>query len=271
MIQSLFDRIYNRSFALDMLIDVHDITYIHESDKRVISSFGNGFISSIETANNNKFAWHVTPDDVWLFALQYIRSYCQPPQQNIIKGNGLVYEACISSIFNQLDEGSCKCLYDINFTTSTYSTKTAAKITYLSDVSATTTYQRPPATQAISKFHLDGTQQDWDTVMSLYNKCIDMTPRSLHESIKQLHPWLASFARDQKPEFNYVSPIVKSSDGVMTTQFPKEYTSISSGFVGCTLDQKRESVAPNIAWYVTRPKNHKNDRVPSCLSYYSMS
>ena len=268
MIQTLFDRVYSRSFALDMLMDTQDIIYIHDSDKRVISTFGNGFISSLATANNNKFSWHVAPDDVWLFALHYIKMFHPNTQHSeIIKGCGIVYEACISSIFNQVPDNTYKSLYDINFTTSTHTSKMAAKITYLAEKQTSKMYQKPPVTTDIREIHLYGTQQDWDMIMKMYNTAIDMFPRDTQKSIQCLQPWLNSFVQ-QAPSFQSVSTIIGATDGIMTINFPREHTTICSGFVGCTLDQKLESAGPNIAWYVTRPEKQVNKRASSVMHYY---
>lgn len=253
MILTLFDKLYSRRFELKTMMDFHNIVYIHDGHKKIISTFGNGLISSLETAAKNNFTWQVSPEDIWLLVLQHTRQFIKHPGNNIIKGQGLVYEANVTSIFNQLDH-PVKKLYDINFSTSNYGTNMVFKLTFLGTSQDYRTY----SIDAPKKVILKGTQSDWDDMLKHYDTLHHIFP-TFQSQLRTLGSFLVSFA-NQKPSLDLLNDIKASSDGCITQDFPLQYTKITGGFIGASLDPPTQSVCPNISWYVTRPPEHRLSR-----------
>lgn len=241
-----FKRQYMRTFQLRTMVDIPNLLYMHNGSQHVISTCGHGFTSSLGTAIHNELAWHIRPDDVWLFVLQQatpsLTKTC--PQTSV---QGLVYEQCVNSLFDQV-KCPLKHLYDLDFTTSTYDTKMAAKIALL----ANKDHNTYPWTQPLTFSSLppiivtQGAKHDWDKICSMMN---ELQPYN-NAVLDKLRPVVEEIVA-ATPKYTSLNALSVHHSGLSSFRV-SEGLEIVSGFIGSIFDDANKSIQPNITWYVKR-------------------
>lgn len=240
-----FQTLFTRTFPLNSLINIPDLVYMHEDTKQVVSTHANGFLSSLQSAQYNRFKWRLTPDDVWLYVLQNLvpLEHTATCPQSV---TGLVYEQCVNQLFDNVKH-PLKHMYDFDFTTSTYASKLAAKITFLSERIHDFSYSfRPIATHPTPLIHLEGTTQDWDKLRTMFTELITSYP-----VLESMAPFIIDFSN--------TAPLYTRKQHMGVTYFKASPTlEVSAGFIGATLHAATESISPNITWYIAGTSSSDN-------------
>lgn len=241
-----FKNMFTRTFPLNLLIDIPELVYMHDDTKQVISTHGNGFMSTLQTAQYHDFVWSISPDDVWLHALQQIIPI---QHENVdIKSHGLVYEQCINQLFHMVP---CpyKHIFDLDFSTSTYASRMAAKVAYLSHFIHQQPYSFSPIINDFKNpiITTKGTKEDWDKIRYM-TEHTDIIPEHFKDFLFQ------------PSSFKALQNLYKSSSSHSGITGFKTDTNMQvfSGFIGAVLNNTEGSVSPNITWYIANSKDQQN-------------
>lgn len=254
-------RNFMRTFQLRTLIDIPDLVYMYDDTKQVVSTYGHGFTSSLGTAMHHGFTWNISPDDVWLYILQQATPYLDITSPSSVV-SGLVYEQCVNILFDQI---ICphKHIYNMDFTTSTYASKMAAKIALLATQDQTTF---PWSNNILScrdtfipSISLQGTKQDWQKIPAMLAELPDIP------FLTKVGPCIDAIINEASlPELG----LLTINHSGLSSFKVAEGLEVVSGFVGAIINDENNCISPNITWYVKRYDHATTTSVQPCSFTY---
>jgi hypothetical protein len=138
-------------------------------------------------------------------------------------------------------------MYDFDFTTSTYASKLAAKITFLSERIHDFSYSfKPIETRPAPLIHLEGTTQDWDKMRIMFKELLTTYP-----ALESMAPFITDVSN--------TTPLYTHKHHMGVSCFKASPTlEVSAGFIGATLHAASESISPNITWYIAGTSSSDN-------------